>query len=107
MLLRISTQVGVQEPRDIASASLEEFTRFFDVNVKGTLLCVRSVSAQMRKQDPVTMPSRHSATPRNCGRGVIINLGSCNSYVATPNIVQYTASKHAVLGLTRNAGTYI
>ena len=97
-------QIGVQAPADIASASLDEFSRFFNINVKGTLLCVRTVSRQMRTQEAQTYASRPDLQAQDRGRGVIINLGSCNSYVATPNIVQYTASKHAVLGLTRNAG---
>lgn len=75
-----------------------------DVNVKGTLLCVRAVSAQMKQQEARHFSLRKSTPARSCGRGVIINLGSSNSYVATPNIVQYTASKHAVMGITRNAG---
>ena len=58
----------------------------------------------MKNQEVATVTGRNG--PRDVGRGVIINLGSCNSYVATPNIVQYTASKHAVLGMTRNAGKF-
>lgn len=77
-----------------------------DVNVKGTLLCVRAVSAQMKQQEARHFSLRKSTPARSCGRGVIINLGSSNSYVATPNIVQYTASKHAVMGITRNAGAF-
>ena len=84
--------------------SLDEFERFWRVNVKGTLLSLRAVSAAMKNQEVATVNGRNG--PRDIGRGVIINLGSCNSYVATPNIVQYTASKHAVLGMTRNAGKF-
>ncbi|KAL4912941.1 3-oxoacyl-reductase [Aspergillus aurantiobrunneus] len=99
-----SAGVGVQDPQNITTASLPDFDRFLDVNIRGTLLCVRAVSREMRKQPPQIIPSREPGkTSRSCGRGVIINLGSSNSYVATPNIVQYTASKHAVLGITRNA----
>ena len=58
----------------------------------------------MKNQEVASVNGRNG--PRDIGRGVIINLGSCNSYVATPNIVQYTASKHAVLGMTRNAGKF-
>lgn len=68
----------------------------------GVLHCVQAVCKVMKKQDLVTVPGRLG--PRDAGRGVIINMGSCSSYIATRNIVQYTTSKHAVLGLTRNAG---
>ncbi|RAL07199.1 SDR family NAD(P)-dependent oxidoreductase, partial [Aspergillus homomorphus CBS 101889] len=37
------------------------------------------------------------------GRGCIINLGSCNSYIPTRGITQYTTAKHAVMGITKNA----
>lgn len=95
-------QVGVQEPREVAKASLVEFNAFWRVNVCGTLHCVQAVTEAMKQQAPRTIAGRNG--PRDVGRGVIINLGSCNSYVATQHIVQYTTSKHAVLGLTRNAG---
>lgn len=58
----------------------------------------------MKTQDRVTIVSRSGS--RDIGRGVIINLGSANSYVATPNIIQYTTAKHAVMGITKNAGTF-
>ena len=86
----------------MAEASLDEFDRFYRVNVRGTLHCVQAASKAMKKQEPLVLPGRNG--PREAGRGCIINLGSCNSYVATHHIVQYTSSKHAVLGLTRNAG---
>lgn len=38
------------------------------------------------------------------GRGVIVHLGSASSFVATPCMVQYTTAKHALIGLTKNAG---
>lgn len=47
--------------------------------------------------------------PANPGRGgtrgSIVTLGSGNSFAAAPHLVQYTAAKHAVLGVTKNAGT--
>ncbi|RYP80512.1 hypothetical protein DL770_006185 [Monosporascus sp. CRB-9-2] len=100
-----SAGVGVENPRIVSEASVPEFQRFFDVNVKGTLHCLKAVSSQMRTQAPRILPSRSNPEGRNCGRGSIINLGSSNSYIATRHIVQYTASKHAVLGMTRNADT--
>ena len=71
-----------------------------DVNVTGMFLCTRAQSAAMVKQDIKPLSERGS-------RGVIVNMGSCSSFVATPNMGQYTSSKHAVLGLTRNAGQWV
>ena len=70
-----------------------------DVNVFGMFLCTRAQSAAMMKQDVKPASERGS-------RGVIVNMGSCSSFVATPMMGQYTSSKHAVLGLTRNAGEW-
>lgn len=95
-------QIGVEKPSEITNTSLSEFDQFYRVNVKGSMLCTRAVSAAMKEQEP--LPAIQGRTgPRDMGRGAIVLLGSCNSYVATPHIVQYTAAKHAVLGIARNA----
>ena len=66
-------------------------------------LTTRAQSAAMKKQDP--KPVSRKNPKRGSTRGVIVNMGSCSSFVSTPQIGQYTTSKHAVLGLTKNAGT--
>lgn len=86
----------------MAETSIDELDRFYGVNVRGSLLCLRAVTRVMKNQESRVIQGRNG--PRDVGRGVIVNLGSCNSFVATPNIVQYTTAKHAVLGMTRNAG---
>ncbi|PHH81250.1 hypothetical protein CDD82_1189 [Ophiocordyceps australis] len=59
----------------------------------------------MKAQDarPITVSASGNAVQRGVCRGAIVNLGSAASYVATPGLVHYTASKHAVLGLSKNA----
>ncbi|MCJ1311388.1 hypothetical protein MMC25_005059 [Agyrium rufum] len=96
-----SAGIGVQIPNEIAETVLDEFQNFFEVNVKGTLLCVREVSRVMKLQGEKTVLGRGG--PRTIGRGAIVNIASCSSYVATPGIVQYTAAKHAVMGITKTA----
>ncbi|ROV98481.1 hypothetical protein VPNG_08536 [Cytospora leucostoma] len=96
-----SAGIGVRTPLPVAEADQTEMDRFWQVNVMGTFNCVQAVTNVMKDQSVLTVPSRSGK--RECGRGVILNLGSCNSYMATPNIVQYTTAKHAVLGLTKNA----
>ncbi|PWY76510.1 3-oxoacyl-reductase [Aspergillus sclerotioniger CBS 115572] len=96
-----SAGVGVREPRYVVDASMEEFDQFYRVNVLGTMHCVKTVGAVMCQQAPMTVLGRTGE--RNAGRGAIVNIGSANSYMATRGIVQYTTSKHAVLGITRNA----
>ena len=97
------TKIGVKSLNEIAETSLAEFDAFFNVNVKGTLLFAKAISRVMKTQSLRTVQGRTGI--RDLGRGVIINIGSCNSYVPIPGIVQYTAAKHALLGITKNAGT--
>ena len=65
----------------------ETFDRLMGVNVKGVFFCMKHEIRQMKKQ----------------GKGAIVNIGSINSFRPQPGIPIYTASKHAVLGLTKNA----
>ncbi|KAL2824220.1 3-oxoacyl-reductase [Aspergillus cavernicola] len=96
-----SAGVGVQTHLPVAEADLAEMNRFWQVNVMGTFHCIQAVTKVMKAQSVATVNSR--GREREVGRGVILNLGSCNSYMATPDIVQYTTSKHAVIGLTKSA----
>ncbi|OMH34332.1 SDR family oxidoreductase [Tersicoccus sp. Bi-70] len=59
-----------------------------DVNVTGALLCARAAFARMRVQ-----------APRG---GRIINNGSVSAHVPRPHSAAYTASKHAMTGLTKS-----
>lgn len=81
------------------------FSRTLDTNIRGTMLCVRAVSKAMAAQEPLSYESRRFGT-RSLGRGSIVNLGSVNSYVAAPGMMPYTASKHAIVGITKTAGMH-
>ena len=80
------------------------FSRTLEINVRGIVLCVRAVSKAMVAQEPLSYESRRSGT-RNLGRGSIVNVGSITSYVAAPGMMPYTVSKHAIMGITKRAGT--
>ncbi|KAJ5150460.1 uncharacterized protein N7500_010649 [Penicillium coprophilum] len=96
-----SAGIGIQQHRPVDEVSLDEMNRFWQVNVVGTFNCVRAVTKVMRGQTLATTMER--GREREVGRGVILNVGSCNSYIPVPGILPYTTAKHAVLGLTRNA----
>jgi NAD(P)-dependent dehydrogenase (short-subunit alcohol dehydrogenase family) len=68
--------------------SLEEWNRVMATNVTGVFLCVREAFARMRAQ----------ARPG----GRIINNGSLSAHVPRPGSLAYTASKHAITGITRS-----
>lgn len=89
----------------MAEASAVEFSRFMNVNVTGSFRVVQHASALMKAQEPRLYSS---ASPgRGATRGSIVLLGSAASLVVQPRMVQYTTSKHAVLGLARNAGMFL
>jgi NAD(P)-dependent dehydrogenase (short-subunit alcohol dehydrogenase family) len=58
------------------------------INVTGTFLCTQAAFRMMKDQ-----------TPRG---GRIINNGSISAHVPRPNSIAYTASKHAVTGMTKS-----
>jgi NAD(P)-dependent dehydrogenase (short-subunit alcohol dehydrogenase family) len=95
-------QIGSESFSLISDASLEEFDRVLDVNLKGTLICNRAVLKVMRAQEPGTFHGRHGS--RDVGRGTIVNVGSMNSLGPIPGRIPYTASKHGVHAVTRTAG---
>jgi NAD(P)-dependent dehydrogenase (short-subunit alcohol dehydrogenase family) len=73
------------EPDELTAAQWREVV---DVNLTGAFLCARAAFAQMKRQDPQG--------------GRIIDNGSISAQVPRPASVAYTATKHAVTGLTRS-----
>jgi NAD(P)-dependent dehydrogenase (short-subunit alcohol dehydrogenase family) len=68
--------------------TLEQWRAVVDTNLTGPFLCTRAAFRLMKAQ-----------TPRG---GRIINNGSISSQVPRPNSAPYTATKHAITGLTRS-----
>lgn len=73
-----------------------------EVNVHGTFLVTSLVSAAMKSQNAKQVSAAYPE--RGTTRGSIVNLASITSHIAVPRMVQYTTSKHAVLGITKIAG---
>jgi NAD(P)-dependent dehydrogenase (short-subunit alcohol dehydrogenase family) len=71
----------------ITKYSLEMFRRVLDVNVVGVFLGMKHVLPVMLKQN----------------RGSIVNTASIAGLIGSPDIAVYSASKHAVIGLTKTA----
>jgi NAD(P)-dependent dehydrogenase (short-subunit alcohol dehydrogenase family) len=78
---------GVATHKRTAEFSEEEFDWIVGVNLKGAFLGMRSQIPRMVEQ----------------GGGAIVNVGSVASLCAVRDIGVYTASKHGILGLTKNA----
>jgi NAD(P)-dependent dehydrogenase (short-subunit alcohol dehydrogenase family) len=75
-------------PVPLEDLSLEQWRRVVDVNLTGAFLCTREAFRLMKAQSP--------------RGGRIINNGSLSAHAPRPNSAPYTASKHAVTGLTRS-----
>ncbi|WP_175720376.1 SDR family oxidoreductase [Burkholderia anthina] len=68
--------------------ALEFWNDVLATNLTGVFLCARAAWRQMKHQ-----------TPQG---GRIINNGSISAHTPRPNTIAYTATKHAVLGITRS-----
>jgi NAD(P)-dependent dehydrogenase (short-subunit alcohol dehydrogenase family) len=80
---------GVREIVPVLELPLEEWNRVMGVNVTGTFLCSQAFAR---------------AVIGKGGPGAIVNLASTLGVVAAPGRPAYTASKHAVVGLTKVMG---
>ncbi|KAI0809867.1 NAD(P)-binding protein [Xylaria sp. FL0064] len=85
----------------VAEASFTDFKHLLDVNVNGTFLVTSLMSNAMRAQDPKPLDAKFPA--HGTTRGAIVNLASVSSFISVPCMIQYTTSKHAVLGITKTA----
>jgi NAD(P)-dependent dehydrogenase (short-subunit alcohol dehydrogenase family) len=68
--------------------SYEQWRNVVDINLSGPFLCAQAAIKLMKDQ-----------TPRG---GRIINNGSISAHAPRPNSAPYTATKHAITGLTKS-----
>jgi len=75
-------------PVPVEDLSVEQWRQVVDVNLTGMFLCAREAFRHMKSQ-----------APRG---GRIINNGSISAHVPRPHSAPYTATKHAITGLTKS-----
>jgi NAD(P)-dependent dehydrogenase (short-subunit alcohol dehydrogenase family) len=68
--------------------NLSEMDRILSINLRGTILCLKSQIEAMRQS----------------GGGAIVNFASFAGVAGVPSKPFYTAAKHGVVGLTRSVG---
>jgi NAD(P)-dependent dehydrogenase (short-subunit alcohol dehydrogenase family) len=69
--------------------AIDDWKRVVDTNLNGMFYCIREAFRVMKAQSP--------------RGGRIINNGSISAHAPRPNSIAYTATKHAVTGLTKAA----
>lgn len=85
----VNSAARFQPSTPLADTETELFDDIMRINVKGAFLGMKYVLKQMTKQKS----------------GVIINVASHDGLFSEPTFGVYSASKHAMLGLTKNAAT--
>ena len=75
-------------PVPLDDLSVEQWKAVVDTNLTGTFLCTRQAFRLMKHQQPQG--------------GRIINNGSISAHSPRPNSAPYTATKHAITGLTKS-----
>jgi NAD(P)-dependent dehydrogenase (short-subunit alcohol dehydrogenase family) len=75
-------------PIPLEDLTLDHWRIVIDINLTGAFLCTQAAFRLMKDQDP--------------RGGRIINNGSISAHAPRPNSAPYTASKHAITGLTRS-----
>jgi NAD(P)-dependent dehydrogenase (short-subunit alcohol dehydrogenase family) len=80
---------GVSAPGlPLEDLDLAQWRQVVDINLTGAFLCTQEAFRMMKAQDP--------------RGGRIINNGSISAHAPRPNSAPYTASKHAITGLTKS-----
>lgn len=80
---------GMNVPKvPLDELDVADLRKIVEINLFGSLLCARAAMAQMKRQEPQG--------------GRIINNGSVSAYAPRPNTAPYTATKHAITGLTKS-----
>jgi NAD(P)-dependent dehydrogenase (short-subunit alcohol dehydrogenase family) len=72
----------------LESLTVEDWRSIVDVNLSGAFWCTQQAFRVMKSQEP--------------RGGRIINNGSISAHVPRPNSAPYTATKHAITGLTKS-----
>jgi NAD(P)-dependent dehydrogenase (short-subunit alcohol dehydrogenase family) len=85
-LLFNNAGIGVSAP--VAELAYEDWRRVVDTNLTGSFLCAQAAFRMMAAQEP--------------RGGRIVNNGSISAHVPRPHSIAYTATKHAITGLTRS-----
>lgn len=83
--------VGLSTRGNIEDTTVELWDRLFATNVRSAFICMQQAVRHMKAQH----------------RGSIVNIGSVNAYIGEPKLMAYSASKGALMTLTKNTASYL
>jgi NAD(P)-dependent dehydrogenase (short-subunit alcohol dehydrogenase family) len=83
--------VGLSTRGNIENTTVELWDRLFATNVRSAFICMQQAVKYMKVQR----------------RGSIINIGSVNAYIGEPKLMAYSATKGALMTLTKNNASYL
>ena len=82
---------GVSPRGNVETTKLKTWDNVFAVNVRGPFICMQQAVTYMKNEQG----------------GSIINIGSVNAYIGEPKLTAYSASKGALMTLTKNSAQYL
>lgn len=83
--------VGWSARGTIEDTTVEEWDQVFALNVRSSFICTQQAVKYMKERQS----------------GSIINIGSVNAYIGEPKLMAYSASKGALMTLTKNLASYL
>jgi NAD(P)-dependent dehydrogenase (short-subunit alcohol dehydrogenase family) len=87
---------GLTTRGHIEDTTVELWDRLFAVNVRGAFILMQQAVKYMKSQ-----------FEREQRGGSIINIGSVNAYIGEPKLTAYSATKGALMTLTKNTAAYL
>jgi NAD(P)-dependent dehydrogenase (short-subunit alcohol dehydrogenase family) len=83
--------VGLTTRGTIEDTTVELWDKLFATNVRSAFICMQQAVKYMKERR----------------RGSIINIGSVNAYIGEPKLMAYSATKGAMMTLTKNTASYL
>ncbi|HEV8487692.1 MAG TPA: oxidoreductase [Blastocatellia bacterium] len=82
---------GISPRGNVETTKPKTWDNVFAVNVRGPFICMQQAVTYMKNERG----------------GSIINIGSVNAYIGEPKLTAYSASKGALMTLTKNSAQYL
>jgi NAD(P)-dependent dehydrogenase (short-subunit alcohol dehydrogenase family) len=88
--------VGLTTRGTIEDTTVELWDKLFATNVRSAFICMQQAVKYMKERGL-----------KKAQGGSIINIGSVNAYIGEPKLMAYSATKGAMMTLTKNTASYL